>query len=262
MGIIGGAKAMMNRIQKNSKHSANHIRKNRKLLIVCLGLFLVGLIYLVVMKTYQLKDVVVEGTTRYTTKEMKDYLVKEKTDQITFLMYLRNKYGDPVSIPYVESYSISMIDRHTIKVSVYEKILIGCVKLLDSYMYFDRDGIVVESSKERIEGVPLISGLKFDKILLHEKLEIQKSSLYDMILNLTKTIQKFNLNVDKVFISSNYEVTLYCDKNLVLLGKKDFYDAQIEALVSVLNSSDEMNLEYDMRYYDENNKKITAKPIE
>jgi cell division protein FtsQ len=204
----------------------------------------------------------VEGSTRYTADEMKEYLITHKTDQITFMMYLRQKFGDHVSIPFIESYTVSMEGRHTIKVKVYEKMMIGCVKLLDSYMYFDRDGIVVESSKEKNEGVPLITGLKFDKILLHEKLLIQKDSLFDMILNLTKTIQKFELTVDKVFINSNYEVTLYYGENEVLLGKRDFYDIQLEALVSVMKSSNNMKLSYDMRYYDENNKEITAKPIE
>jgi cell division protein FtsQ len=218
--------------------------------------------YFVVSSTYQLEDVEVVGSTRYTAAEIKDYLVTGKADQITFMMYLGEKLSDPVSIPFVESYAVSMKDRHTIQVTVYEKILIGCVKLLDSYMYFDRDGIVVESSKERIEGVPLITGLKFDKILLHEKLEIQKNNLYDMILNLTKTIQKFELNVDKVLINSDYEVTLYCNENEVLLGKKDFYDVQLEALASVLSSSKDMKLSYDMRFYNENNKKITAQPMD
>lgn len=254
---------MRSRIQKNSKPSKSNIHGLKKFLLVCIGLFLILYVtYFIVSSTYQLDDLVVVGSTRYTDDEIKDYLITNKLDHITFMMYLKDKLSDPVSIPFVESYSISMKDRNTIQVTVYEKILIGCVKLLDSYMYFDRDGIVVESSKERMEGVPLITGLKFDKILLHEKLEIQKNNLYDMILNLTKTIQKFELKVDKVIIDSDYEVTLICEDNEVLLGKKDYYDAQLEALASVLKSSKDMKLSYDMRFYDENNKKITAEPMD
>lgn len=257
---------MMNRIQRNPKSTIakNHQSPRiRKVLLISCGLFLLiwGL-YVMITRAYHLKEVVLEGSNRYTAEEIKDYLVTDKLDQITFMMYLRYKLNDPVSIPFVETYKISMEDRHTIKVMVYEKILIGCVKLLDSYMYFDRDGIVVESSKTRMEGVPLIAGLKFDKILLHEKLEIQQDSLYDMILNLTKTIQKLNLSVDKVFINSNLEVSLFVSENEILLGKRDFYDVQLQALASIMEEPNDMKLSYDMRFYDENNKKITAKPIE
>ncbi len=250
---------MRKQIQKTSKSYLGL----KKLLIFCIGLFLILCVtYFIVTSAYQLENVTVVGSVRYTEDEIKDYLIKSKSDQLTFMLYFKDKFKDPVSIPFVESYSISMKDRHTIQVTVYEKILIGCVKLLDSYMYFDRDGLVVESSKERIEGIPLITGLKFDKILLHEKLEIQKNNLYDMILNLTKTIQKFEINVDKVMINSDYEVTLICYDNEVLLGKKDYYDAQLEALASVLKSSSDMKLSYDMRFYDDNNKKITAEPMD
>lgn len=257
---------MNNQIQKNSNplvpKNRNRYRIRRFLLFPFGILLIIWILSIVITRAYSLEEVVVEGSTHYTADEIRDYLVTSKSDQITFMMYVRYKFGEHVQIPFVETYQISMKDRHTVLVKVYEKMLVGCVKLLDSYMYFDRDGIIVESCKERIEGVPLITGLQFDKIVLHEKLEIQQDSLYEMMLNLTKTIQKFDLSVDKVFINSNYEVSLQIGENEVLLGKRDFYDMQLEALVSIMESSNDMKLSYDMRFYDENNKKITAKPLE
>lgn len=234
----------------------------RKFLIIMAVFFLVifgG--YLLISQTFQLNEFVVEGCTQYSDEEIKEKLMSKSSDSITFLMYLRYKFTDHKEIPFIESYSVSMEGNHTIKVKVYEKIMIGCVELMGNYMYFDREGVVVESSKERINRVPLIAGLKFDKIVLHEQLEIQKSSLYDMILNLTKLIQKFELNVDKVFINSSYEVTLTCEGNEFLLGKRDFYDTQISEIPNILKEAENMKLRYDMRYYEEENKKITAKPL-
>ena len=128
-------------------------------------------------------------------------------------------------------------------------------------MYFDKDGIVVESSKEKMEGVPLVEGLKFDKIILHESLNIQKNELFTMMLNLTQAIHKYEINVDKILINSDNEVTLLCGKNEVLLGKRDYYDLQLSALKSVLKSSEDRNLSYDLRYYSEDNTKIIGKPL-
>ncbi len=247
---------MEGRLQNKRRHP---IRK----LLITMALFFFVILggYVIISQTFQVKNIVVEGCTQYSDEEIKEKLMSKSSDSITFLMYLRYKFTDHKEIPYIESYSISMEDNHTIKVKVYEKIMIGCVELMGSYMYFDRDGIVVESSKERIDGIPLITGLKFDKIVLKEQLEIQKSSLYDMILNLTKLIQKFEINVDKVFINSSYEVTLTCEENEFLLGKRDFYDTQISAIPNILKEAESMKLRYDMRYYEEENKKITAKPL-
>ena len=73
--------------------------------------------------------------------------------------------------------------------------------------------------------------------------------------------EKFKVEVDQVFINSSYEVTLYCGDNEFLLGKKDFYESQISAIPAILKAATENSLSYDMRYYEENDKKITAKPL-
>lgn len=237
-----------------------HTRRKRLILVGVICFIIIGG-YLFISSNFRLKQVLVEGSTQYTEEEMKQFIVTNKSDQITFMLYLRQKMSAHETIPFIEKYTVSMEDNHTIKIQVYEKMVVGCVELMGSYMYFDKDGIVVESSKERMAQVPLITGLKFDKIVLNEQLEIQKSSLFEMMLNLTKVIQKFELDVDRVFINSSFEVTLYCGENEFLLGKRDYYDLQISAIPGILKAASETKLSYDMRYYEEYDKKITAKPL-
>lgn len=247
---------MESRIQKKPRH---HRRRQLIILGLCLIVVLGG--SLVITSKFKLKNFVVEGCTRYTEEQIKDKLVTKKADQISILLYLRYKFGHHNTIPYIEKYVVSMQDNNTIKVKVYEKKIIGCVELMGSYMYFDKDGMVVESSKERLDRIPLVTGLKFEKIVLNEPLVIQKQSLYDTILNLTNCIQKYDLSMDKIFINSSYEVTLYDQNNQYLLGKKEYYDHQLNAISDILKTAVEKKLCYDLRYYEENEKKITAKPI-
>lgn len=47
--------------------------------------------------------------------------------------------------------NVSILAPDTIKITVYEKALAGYVKYLDTYMYFDKDGYVVESSGIRTQ---------------------------------------------------------------------------------------------------------------
>ena len=82
------------------------------------------------------------------------------------------------------------MDKNTARVIVHEKRITGCVLIMGRYMYFDKDGIVVESSIERIEGIPMVTGLEFKEIALYKKLQIQKQGLYDTILQLTRLIEK------------------------------------------------------------------------
>ena len=63
--------------------------------------------------------------------------------------------------------------------------MIGYVEYLGTNLYFDKDGIVVESSSEILEGVPKISGLKFSEVTLYEKLPVEDDHVFQVILNLT-----------------------------------------------------------------------------
>ena len=56
---------------------------------------------------------------------------------------------------------------------VFEKSVVGYVSYMSSYMYFDKDGIIVESSVEQLPGVPWITGLDFGHIILHQPLPVQ-----------------------------------------------------------------------------------------
>ena len=40
-------------------------------------------------------------------------------------------------------------------ISVREKKAVGCIPYLDSYIYFDRNGIFIESDRARDEAVPV-----------------------------------------------------------------------------------------------------------
>ena len=62
-------------------------------------------------------------------------------------------------------------------------------------MYFDKDGIVVESSTDVYENVPEIDGLKFDSIVINNKLDVGNSEIYNTILALTQSFVKYDINV-------------------------------------------------------------------
>ena len=44
-----------------------------------------------------------------------------------------------------------------------------------SYLYFDKDGTVVESSNEVLDGIPCIKGLKFDTLMFDRMLAVPQN---------------------------------------------------------------------------------------
>lgn len=253
--------------QKNSKSALTRIWQR------ALGILLaIGIPAIIFASTFSIKNVTVVGSTRYTTEEISEKILKTKLDSNALILYLKYKYFMDAKIPFVEKVDIELAGNHSVNIYVYEKKVTGCVDFLGEYMYFDKDGIVVESSSKRLEDIPQIKGLQFneiilneklvlyDKIILDEKLEVQKEELFKVILNLTLLIDKYELKVNTISFNSKYEVTIDCGDSTVLLGRKSTYDEVLAELKNILAESKGMKLSIDMRNYVKGTNQIIAKP--
>ena len=103
---------------------------------------------------YTVRTVYVEGNVHYTEDEIMEIVMSGPLGDNS--LYLSLKYRDRgiQDIPFVDVMNVSILAPDTIKITVYEKALAGYVKYLDTYMYFDKDGYVVESSGIRTQGIP------------------------------------------------------------------------------------------------------------
>ena len=246
--------------EKKQKYNDNFLLLGlMKLLILCLVVIIPAFILFV---TCRLDTVIVEGSSHYSTEELQDKVVTKKTDKNTLLLYLRYKYNKEVNIPFVEDIDIELINKNSIKIHVYEKVITGCIEFMSGYMYFDKDGIIVESSNVKLDEIPFVTGLSFKRIVLFEKLEVQKKALFDIILNLTQLIQKYELKIETIYFNSDLEVTLYCGDVKVLLGKRDTYDEQIAELHNLLPSAQGKRILLNMINYTEGQDQIIAKPLD
>ena len=129
---------------------------------------------------------------------------------------------------------IELVSPTEVKIRVYEKAVAGYVEYLGHFLYFDKDGIVVESSTRQIDGIPFVTGLQFDHVVLHDKLPVEDDSVFKMILNITQLLTKYNISVDKIFFGSSDSITLYFDNVRVYLGTGEHIDEKINKLQYIL----------------------------
>lgn len=245
-----------------AEHYDRTKRKRRKIFYAIIAAcFVLAAVVVFIVKAYELEDITIIGNTRYTEEELKELIFTEPTDQVTFLFYLRMKTKGIEEIPFIEKVEVTMTGRGSVEIVVHEKLVTGCVEQMGSYMYFDREGMVVESTRTRLSDIPLVTGLRFSRIVLKEKLVVQKEELFQTILNLTRLIEKQQLEVSEIRFNSDYEVTLYVADCEVLLGKRDNYDEIIAVLRSVLASAEGRKLRIDMSNYEEGNGRITSVPL-
>lgn len=242
--------------QENNNIAGNLLLVKRVLVI--LGILVLFAVGRNVFNNYRLKDITVDGLSRYTKEEFLQKM-ESKFPFVLTPMYCLQDSLKQKAIPFIEKYEIDYTDNHTARIIVHEKRITGCVIVMGRYMFFDKDGIIVETSNARLEGIPVITGLKFDEIVLYQKLNVQKQKIFDTILELTRLVEQNELLVQEISFDSNYEVTLYLDNITVLFGKRTSYDEQMNALRKILESLQGRTGTIDMTNYTKENGEVILK---
>lgn len=199
------------------------------------------------------------GSDRYTSKELEEYFFSKKTDRNPFVFLFKSKFCDKIQIPFVEIYDVEMLSLTDYKVTIYEKSVVGYINYMGSNMYFDKDGIVVESSGKILENVPLITGIKFDYIILHQKLPVENQQIFTILLEITQLIEKYQINTDKIYISTDFEISLTLDKVTVELGKSEDLAEKVKELKDLIPSLINEKGVLDMKQYNYGNSGYTFK---
>lgn len=170
--------------------------------------------------TYTVSTVYVEGNVHYTEDEIKDIVMSGFLGDNSLYLSLKYRNKGIEGVPFVDTMDVRVLAPDTIKIIVYEKVLTGYVRFMDTYMYFDKDGYVVESSSIRTAGVPQVTGLKFDHVVIGQALPVEDKDIFNKILNVTKLLNKYELKADKLYFNRAGEVTVYFGEVKVALGSE------------------------------------------
>lgn len=205
---------------------------------------------------YSITTVYVEGNLHYTTEEIQNMVMDGPLGNNS--LYLNFKYKDKgmEDVPFVDVLDVDILAPDTIKITVYEKSLAGYVEFMDTYMYFDKDGYVTESSTVKTIGVPQITGLSFDHVVLGERLPVADDSLFESIMNITKLLGKYELIVDKIHYRSNSDIILVFDNIKVALGSNENLEEKVMDLPIFLEELQGKSGTLRMENYSEDEKMI------
>ena len=188
-----------------------------------------------VLLSVNIRQVTVSGNSQYTGNEIVELIFQKNMDWNSAYCYLKEKLEiQHEQIPFVEDYKLIFHDPFHVEIIVHEKSVVGYVSYMSSYMYFDKDGIIVESANEALPGVPLVTGLKFGQIVLYQKLPLEKEETFRQILNLTQILSIFELKVDRIQYGSYGDITLYLKEIEVLLGSGGNMNDKISELNDML----------------------------
>ena len=183
---------------------------------------------------FKVDEVEVMGSSHYSEKELRKMVLRGPLASNSVLAPLLYTKRETEDIPFVKGYVVNQVNRNTICISVKEEKPVGCIPYLDSYIYFDRNGIFIESSKKRNETIPYFDGISVKHVIKDEELPIKGKTVLNTAVALATIFQKNETIPDHIEFDENYQISLLYGDITVMLGKDEFLEDKMTRAVAIL----------------------------
>lgn len=242
----GNSKNRQNSFSYDKKRRENKLsppkRKNKNSFSIVLTFFLVAILIAIVITVFfhpvfNLKDVEIVGTNRYTSDQVVSSSNLSLNENI-FVQVLKNGNIDLSKLPYIKSYKYEYKLPDKIVISVVERtpVYIAYNKDVNKYYLIDREGYILEESKpeKTSEEQVFVYGIVFSEDFdVGDKInDIDKSKL-DMFLNIKNELKNViaSASVTKVSFENALTIITLNDKLNVVFSD----DKNLKYVIAFLN---------------------------
>lgn len=182
-----------------------------------------------------LKKVTVAGTDLYSEEELKQWILNDEYSWNTLYVFLKYRFVDPEEMPFLQGATVTMAGPSELHIQAKEKEILGYLYIpgIGQNAYFDKDGIVVETSSEKIDGIMEVTGLDCEKVTLNKKIPVKKDSMLRAMLNLTQGLENHEILPTVVHYDEFSNISLEYPKVTVNFGTADALKAKMEALAVI-----------------------------
>lgn len=217
----------------------------------------------VIKHVFKVKEINITGSERYSYDELYKYIFADRNADNTILFKYTSKKAGAPDIPFIAKTDISVKWPDTINITVYDKSLVGYVVYKGTNMYFDKDGVVADSSSEVFEDIPMVTGLEFKSIVLNSKLEVDDPEIFTTISDIKQYISKYKLKIDALNIEEDGTLSVDIGDVKALLGDNDsLMPDKIYELSCMADSIKELKGVLHLEKYDGNSQNIILKESE
>lgn len=197
---------------------------------------LILIVVLILVYSIKIDKINIINNSNHNDSELVNQIFGSKNNINSLSFFLRDKILPHKEIIYVERYEINWRSPIEVDLIVYTKPIIGYIKFMSNYFYFDKDGYVCESSSEKKQGIAEFTGLKIDNITLNQKLKIRDKNYMDSILNISDNMAMFdNLPIDLVNYVSISDIRLKLYDIEVRLGDNGYMETKFSVLSDMID---------------------------
>ena len=258
-------------VEENVVEKKDRKKTLKVILISIFAVLVIGI--LTFLLVFHVREIEVIGNTRYTENEIKSMALTKVYSSNSFLVTWLDGNQEVTDIPFINGFKIEKVSNSKLRIIVSQKQIIGYIKDGERDAFFDKDGLVVEivevSEPEIVDGkqvivgeavddkelikpeelgetadetrfhaavtnVPLIEGLEVGTIALNRTLKVKDQSVFNTIWGITRMVEKFDIQPDRVFFAEDGSATMYYGDIRVLIGDSSLIEEKIARAAAIL----------------------------
>lgn len=195
----------------------NRKKKLHRLYAFCVLTLGIMIIVLSMLLLFHIQKVEVKGNTYCTDAEIVELVKNDKFSNNSLYVLGKYRLGKGGTLPCFDNIKVSLKSPWSIRITVKEKQPVGYLVDGKDYVYFDKEGFVVEKGEIPIDGVPLVEGIEVKTMEEYQPLKSDSSRIFEQILKASQELKKQKLESDKI-VCKKERIFLYIENVCVSLG--------------------------------------------
>lgn len=212
------------------KHKKSPAKKLLFLIVIVLAVFAVLL-----SPVFNIKQINITEMKRYSKEEICS-MIGVAAGENLFAYSSQKAKKILIGNTYVERVKIIKSFPNTINIEINERKVRGYVPYMDSYLYIDEYGRVLEIKGSFTDPLPVVTGLKFNSFQLGEEIEAENKDAFDEVVVIAQVMTKYEMldTVVKLDVSNTEKITAYINKIEINLGNITNCDEKIRTMAAVV----------------------------
>jgi len=181
---------------------------------------------------FDIKEIKISGCTHYPDEVIIDTFELDKNSNI-FSMDLDKVKEEILKLSWINDVKIKKNLSRNVDVKIIERVSEAVIENKDLYFYIDRDCYVLEKKDKYTEkSLPLIKNLKFEEIIIGDKLDID--GLHEVIVIFNNLSEDMKKMISYYSISDGLNISAFTNDDIeIIFGNSDNLAKKEEAVLEI-----------------------------
>ncbi len=216
------------------------MRAIKAIIILCLVL---GVILIIVnLPFFKINEVLIYGNDRVASEEILEE-VGYKSNVTNYIFLNKKQVKEKLLFnSYIKDVHFEYVFPSKMIIDIEERVQVAYVPYSqNNYLYISREGIVLQTSNQLLEPLPIIKGVNFKEFTVGETLIINGEEILKDTVNIINIMKKYGIETKKLIIdiSNSDIIQIKYNDFLINFGEATEIDKKVRTLYGILIALEE-----------------------